>query len=143
MAQVNPNTTAKLHKRQGGKCYYCKVETFLAKTKAAKRWKMQAATFDHIIPKGQGGGNSIHNGVCACRRCNSVRGQIPFEQWKVMATSPKAVLAIVRERKERCKRIRMIKNTFKVHRLISKLIKYYVRGHHKKPNIKFVPYLFH
>lgn len=35
------------------------------------------ATAEHIIPKSQGGTNALANIVCACRACNSKRGDDP------------------------------------------------------------------
>ena len=105
--------------------------------------KMRLATFDHIIPKVDGGSNRIENGVCACRKCNSVRGSMSFERWKTIATSPKAVLAYVHTKRRRSKRIRLIKNTLKVHRMLKKIFRYYTRGYYKNEKVEFVPYVFH
>lgn len=50
-----------------GVCVYCKTE---AKT-----------TFDHVIPTGDGGADTISNQVPACQSCNSSKGDADVIEW--------------------------------------------------------------
>lgn len=67
---VNRNRKAlsvRLHallKAQEYKCAYCQ-EPFL------RVWQV---TFDHVIPKSKGGGNTVMNGLAACHPCNGKKG---------------------------------------------------------------------
>ncbi|WP_092084165.1 HNH endonuclease [Bradyrhizobium brasilense] len=71
-----------VYNRENGRCFYCDVVVSLA----ARKWLqsnhprarvLNAATFDHIIPRSRGGADSVDNGVCACVSCNEARGDRP------------------------------------------------------------------
>ena len=70
------------------------------KVKRRKMWRLQnkqcwwcydampyeEATLDRIIPGNDGGGYTWDNVVVACEPCNSVRGDLPVQEWvKVIA----------------------------------------------------------
>lgn len=59
----NKNARATLHRRQGGKCWACKVAL-----------PVRLLTLDHIIPRSQGGGEEIENLLLLCGTCNSTKG---------------------------------------------------------------------
>jgi len=42
-----------------------------------------ASVFDHILPKSQGGTNTLTNLAAACRSCNSAKGPRTPQQWIV------------------------------------------------------------
>lgn len=74
------NNTARLFNEQGGKCFYCDEEMFLrkgVKRSFVKRNRAHLATFDHIKLNKDGGTYALTNGVCACHKCNLVRGDLP------------------------------------------------------------------
>ncbi len=54
-------------KRDGNQCQYC----------GTKRAKL---TVDHVIPRTRGGKDSWENLVCACQRCNNLKGNRTVEQ---------------------------------------------------------------
>lgn len=58
-----PFTRKNVYDRDGGKCQYCNSIISLSKM-----------TFDHVIPKSQGGLTSWNNIVCSCLKCNSKKG---------------------------------------------------------------------
>ena len=44
-------------------------------------------TLDHVVPREHHGDNSASNVVCACHRCNSVRGSRSAEEFAVAAAA--------------------------------------------------------
>lgn len=56
--------------RQGWRCCYCEKPLL---------WK--TATFDHLIPRVQGGDDYADNLSLACQRCNSSKGGRSVLQW--------------------------------------------------------------
>lgn len=64
-ARVNPRRRSRLalHRRDGWRCHYCR-----------KRGTMRTLTRDHIIPRKDGGPNTLDNLVSACRSCNQRKG---------------------------------------------------------------------
>jgi 5-methylcytosine-specific restriction endonuclease McrA len=70
---------------QDGRCFYCSTEMFIrgqVNKAHSKRYHYLMATFDHIIPKSKGGTYRFENGVCACKRCNVLRGNIAFTKFR-------------------------------------------------------------
>lgn len=49
---------------QGGKCFYCEAALLIAD-----------ATWDHVVPKADGGSTHPANVVVACHTCNRRKGQ--------------------------------------------------------------------
>lgn len=66
---------------QGGQCFYCDRECRLAPPVSAPRF----ATIDHIQPKSAGGPNRFENYVMACRRCNSLKSNLPADAFLAFA----------------------------------------------------------
>jgi len=99
------NAVRFLYEQQDGKCFYCDTEMFLLRSvekKYRKLHKAQLATFDHIKLRSDGGTYARHNGVCACHKCNGIRGNLPqqffidnFEfivsEWKKGNRSPSII----------------------------------------------------
>jgi len=54
-------------------CFYC-----------GKALSRRRATKDHVIPLSKGGGNSQKNIVDACRKCNSEKGCLTIEEFRVV-----------------------------------------------------------
>jgi 5-methylcytosine-specific restriction endonuclease McrA len=74
--QVNRNSKWRRNRRavlfgqQQGKCYWCRCEM----TNDVTRCKSpKYATFEHILPKSQGGRDVVNNIVLACLHCNTAR----------------------------------------------------------------------
>lgn len=63
---------AKVFERDGWRCYLCGQETpkLLLKDFASP----MAPTIDHVVPLTKGGEHTYANVRCACRRCNSLKG---------------------------------------------------------------------
>lgn len=82
------NHISLMFKNQDGKCYWCKEQMVIRRDlpkSERKQMRMQHATFDHVIPASAGGTYRLTNGVCACHRCNTMRGNIEFEAFKELA----------------------------------------------------------
>lgn len=79
------NHIRKHHALQNGQCFWCGEFTYLRKDVDKKYHKANrhlVATFDHIIPASKGGTYRFDNGVCACSRCNNIRGDRDFDKFK-------------------------------------------------------------
>lgn len=75
-----PFTRANLLERDGKKCQYCGHTLTLSKM-----------TFDHVIPKCQGGLTRWENIVCSCLKCNSKKGgKTPSEAGMKLISKPYA-----------------------------------------------------
>lgn len=73
------NVTRKiLYDRQKGKCYYCNCNLLLK----GYYKNIFLATFDHIVPKSQGGRDMFSNIVLSCKRCNEVKKDTPYKDFK-------------------------------------------------------------
>lgn len=60
---------------QNGVCCYCHHEMTLDFN------MMSSATRDHVVPKSKGGKGNRHNIVCACLRCNQIKGSKNISQF--------------------------------------------------------------
>ena len=73
--------TRTLFDRQGGECIYCEIPMFLGEDVSElyiRHNQPKQATFDHILVKSKGGTYALDNGVCACEKCNSLRGSLDY-----------------------------------------------------------------
>lgn len=59
--------------RQRGKCYWCGEQMILRGDSTGADY----ATWEHLIPRSQGGNGLEENTVLAHRRCNQERGTLP------------------------------------------------------------------
>lgn len=73
---VNPRVRKALFKEQNGKCHYCGCQLVL------EQWKENSITLDHVIPKCLGGTRDLWNVVGACLACNSLRGNMDYQEFK-------------------------------------------------------------
>lgn len=64
----------RMYKRQKGLCWICGEKMAISVTSHGKG---KYASFDHIIPKSEGGTNEQTNLRLAHQRCNNLRGTIP------------------------------------------------------------------
>lgn len=89
----------KLSECQNHRCAYCGIELLHPKFRIsgkkparelppipALNWKTHSkskkyrrATVDHVIPRCDGGTDSLANTVAACKLCNEYRGNVPAE----------------------------------------------------------------
>ena len=86
-AERRANKIAKLIERDGPNCFYCGVEFGLGK---------RSVTFDHVVPRSQGGTRRTANLRLACAKCNRVRGNQPahvYEASRVARVRRRAVAA--------------------------------------------------
>lgn len=69
-----------MHKRQEGRCYYCRRLTRIVCSGTHGQrsdWFADRATIEHIVPRSQGGGKG-KNLVLACGGCNNKKGDNPI-----------------------------------------------------------------
>jgi len=85
MASKAYNYTKKLARQQNNCCYYCNIR-FTGIHVVPSDTTETLATFDHILPKSQGGIRSLENGVAACYKCNRDRGDVDFVEftWSII-----------------------------------------------------------
>jgi len=70
---------------QNGLCGLCGTPNMFLRAEVSasyyKSFKHFAATFDHILAKSHGGTLAYSNGVCACNRCNTIKGDLSIEEF--------------------------------------------------------------
>ncbi len=102
----------KLFEEQNGVCHYCLRKTVLTVVD-----QYDSMTVDHIVPASRGGQKSEDNIVGACRSCNNLRGDIPYDvfvafieeigverfrnEYRAGASRPTAVLERRRQKAQR------------------------------------------
>jgi len=59
----------------GQKCPYCKREMRLEPDPACEL----SPTIDHVVTQGRGGKSNPENLLWSCRRCNNLRGSVPYD----------------------------------------------------------------
>ena len=81
--QVERVDPIKVFNRDGWRCQICGT-----KTQKAKRGKVhpKAPELDHIVPLSVGGEHSYRNTQCACRECNSKKGNAVYGQIPMFST---------------------------------------------------------
>jgi HNH endonuclease len=71
-------------------CFYCgTVLTHGKKGKSHRR-----ATNDHIVPRLEGGSNSHTNKVKCCQSCNSKKGSLSLEEFRVVMAMRHGLLPV-------------------------------------------------
>jgi hypothetical protein len=78
---LNAKQRIKLAERSDMQCYWCDQ-----KVRKETGWQ-NSATIEHLIPSSQGGSNRLVNLVCACHRCNRLRGTQDVDSFKALAVS--------------------------------------------------------
>lgn len=68
----------RVFERAGWKCVYCGVDTPRA---LMRTLNANAPTADHITPFARGGKHHPNNVICACRRCNCMKRDLPMFQF--------------------------------------------------------------
>lgn len=66
--QISQGVSWAVYKRDGYRCRYCGAEGI-------------PMTVDHLVLWEEGGPSIEANLVAACRKCNKVRGDTPYEEW--------------------------------------------------------------
>jgi hypothetical protein len=66
--QVDQGTSWEVYKRDGYHCRYCGKDGI-------------PMTVDHLVLWEEGGPATPENLVTACRKCNKVRGNLPYDEW--------------------------------------------------------------
>jgi len=69
MKFYQPFTRKNIFIRDDGMCQFC-----------GKKLTMKTLTLDHVIPRAKGGATSWTNIVCACMKCNTVKGSKTLEE---------------------------------------------------------------
>lgn len=78
----------RLHARQKGLCYFCLSPTFLNMNEKGELSNKRFATADHVIPSSKGGTDHLSNLVMACQACNSLRGDMRFNKFVELRSTP-------------------------------------------------------
>lgn len=62
--------------RDGLRCHYCRenMNVYADPTIGQRRHDPKRFTFEHVVPKSQGGSYGLYNIVGACSECNSREG---------------------------------------------------------------------
>lgn len=93
---------------QNRKCFYCHTKL-----------SFDMSTYDHIIPQCEGGSEHYDNFVVACKKCNNVRKDMPFELFCNIITCEEDRIDFEREKnrfnqKEKEKRLKVKKEKNKL-----------------------------
>ena len=64
----------RMYKKQAGLCWICGETMAISKLQAGKP---RYATFDHLLPRADGGSNVQANIRLAHQQCNNLRGTLP------------------------------------------------------------------
>ncbi len=64
--------------RDGYICHYCEMEM-----------EHGSATVDHMWPRTLGGSNLLDNLVACCHTCNTLKGDLPYEEFMKIWEPPK------------------------------------------------------
>lgn len=72
----------RMWKKQKGLCWICGEPMAISRSQAGKD---RYATFDHLVPKAEGGTNAQANLHLAHKKCNALRGTIPLVNVIAMA----------------------------------------------------------
>ena len=72
-----------LRERDGNRCCYCNVVMSFDPKHLASGY-MFAATIEHVKRKADGGLNVNENLKLACMDCNTRRGTLSFEYWRMI-----------------------------------------------------------
>lgn len=75
MSKFSESKKRKIYEKTAGACGYC-----------GRSLNQTKRTIDHIVPKHNGGDNSIENLIVACRRCNSQKQVMSTEGFKLWLT---------------------------------------------------------
>lgn len=75
------STKVQLHRRNKY-CWYCGVK--LALDSRDPQYKLLRATIDHKVPVSLGGKNEPGNIVSSCMKCNSQKGQLTVEEYRIL-----------------------------------------------------------
>lgn len=77
MKQLSKKKINEVRERSGNKCHYCSFIFLGGETGG------QQATVDHLTPKKQKGSNHIENLVLCCKSCNSRKGSMNENDFKI------------------------------------------------------------
>lgn len=75
---------------QGRRCCFCRRLTRLPERRPGRQ-AADAATLEHIEPRGGGGSQGLRNCAVSCWKCNNERGDMPFEEFKVLKAAEVAL----------------------------------------------------
>lgn len=64
-----------------GQCFFCGAQTTIKPMKKGQQVEPYRFSIDHLIPKNQGGDNSVQNLVCSCHACNLLKGTLPWDKF--------------------------------------------------------------
>lgn len=82
--------------RDGAECRYCARRVFPKHMVSEKLWHDVGLTFDHFIPRHDGGPTEVWNLFVSCYRCNSEKGHGEYgvgSKWRILPP-PKAPISV-------------------------------------------------
>lgn len=96
-SKLSKSQSRRILKRDGMRCHYCNLTVSKDLLDCHPRY----ATVDHKTPLARGGSQDDDNLVCACRKCNGVKGNMPYEAYlwyrhmAVRGEQPEVLLAAI------------------------------------------------
>jgi len=79
-----PELVQTMFDAQNGSCGYCGIPMFIKRKVSLHYYqtnKSMVATFEHVKPHSKGGKYTLANGACVCDRCNTLRKNMPLEEF--------------------------------------------------------------
>lgn len=80
-----PTLVKTMFDAQGGLCGYCGTPDMFIRAEVSKKYfishRRLQATFEHIVLDSEGGKYELDNGVCICAECNTLRSNMPLEEF--------------------------------------------------------------
>jgi len=82
--RINRKLREAVYERDGLTCQYCNKKVILTKDIRRKEDYLLQASIDHVIPRNDGGEDSMENCVTACRSCNSRKKDNTVDELKFL-----------------------------------------------------------
>lgn len=82
--------------RDGAQCRYCRRRVYPKHLISKSQWHDIGLTFDHFIPRNDGGPTEVWNLFVACYACNSEKGHGsygPESKWRILPV-PKEPISV-------------------------------------------------
>ena len=75
--KLRKNTIKRICARDGWRCHYCNLTV----QQDLPQMHPRKSTVDHKVPLVRGGASNDSNLVCACARCNGIKGNMPYDAY--------------------------------------------------------------
>lgn len=78
----DPQTRAIVYASEDGKCHYCQVDTIMHASLTPDHNPDHMFCVDHMVAKSNGGPDHLSNFLPACSKCNSLKGDRSYQDFK-------------------------------------------------------------